>query len=510
VDLEYVLKWMVGLSSLFALALQLNRPRANNRGWVVVLGALLGLLGLGVALRIDGTGYVLGLLWLSFVGLPTFALRRQLELLEQNQSSRAARWARITAWVHPFDGLPERARFVAARSLMDEGEVAQARELLLALTETEELGELARLEAWRLDGQWRQIVEYIEAQPVGQRDLRLAPLYMQALGETGDISNMLAWFGKLPGPLRRYRRLLQQTAAYAGRPELLRELSLHGSNTRLVPLDSYWAAIAEQASGNTAGARPLLEAAAQHPTTARLAVRRIRRPLEPVRPADLSKPARVAMALLESQVRAMRAELPARVARPWLTWALSAVLLIVFAIGRGTTDQTRLIDMGALVLPAELLPDSWRLVSAGFLHLGATHLGMNILALLFLGGVVERLWGKAVFLMCFFAASVGAYWLATLTVEATLAEPKVLLGASAGVFGLVGALSAFEVVASWFGHTPLFNRRLLALAVLVLAQLVFDWFTPIVSSFLHLAGVGFGALMALPFAIRYWHPARAR
>src|SRR5690606_11523549 len=144
-------------------------------------------------------------------------------------------------------------------------------------------------------------------------------------------------------------------------------------------------------------------------TTARLAVRRIRRPLEPVRPADLSKPARVAMALLESQVRAMRAELPARVARPWLTWALSAVLLIVFAIGRGTTDQTRLIDMGALVLPAELLPDSWRLVSAGFLHLGATHLGMNILALLFLGGVVERLWGKAVFLMCFFAASVGAY-----------------------------------------------------------------------------------------------------
>ena len=500
---------MVGLSSLFALALQLKQPTTRKRGWVLVLGGLLALLALGVAFQIEGTGYLLGILWFSFAGLPMFATRRQLELLERNQTSRAAFWARVTAWFHPFDGLPEQARFFAARSLADRGEIDRAREQFLALTRAEQLGELARLEAWRLDGNWTLIIEHIDAQPVGQRDLRLALLYMQALGETGDVSRMLALFSKLPAPLRRERFLLKQTSAYSGRPDLVQDLSVHDTGPARTPLESYWAAIAEQASGNPLGARALLESIEQHPALARQALRRLRRPLEPVRPAELPKSARMALVQLENHVLTVQAERPTRVKKPWVTWALSIVLLIVFAVGRGTTDQNRLIDMGALVLPAELLPGSWRLVSAGFLHLGATHLGMNILALLLLGGALERLWGKAVFLVCFFVASIGAYWLATLTVEATLAEPKVLLGASAGVFGLVGGLSTFEVVASLYGHTPLFNRRLLVLTMLVVAQLVFDWFTPIVSSFLHLAGVGFGALIALPFAVRYWRPVAA-
>jgi rhomboid protease GluP len=81
----------------------------------------------------------------------------------------------------------------------------------------------------------------------------------------------------------------------------------------------------------------------------------------------------------------------------------------------------------------------WRLVTAMFVHFGILHLLMNLYALYDLGSTLERIIGKARFILAYLATGifgglVSQIWhLGTYSVEA---------GASGGVFGIVGVLIA--------------------------------------------------------------------
>ena len=79
----------------------------------------------------------------------------------------------------------------------------------------------------------------------------------------------------------------------------------------------------------------------------------------------------------------------------------------------------------------------WRLITAGFLHGGLLHIGMNMWVLNDLGAEVERTFGTARFLIFYFAGTVCGFLLSTFL----SANPS--LGASAGLFGLIGAMIAF-------------------------------------------------------------------
>ncbi len=79
----------------------------------------------------------------------------------------------------------------------------------------------------------------------------------------------------------------------------------------------------------------------------------------------------------------------------------------------------------------------WRLITAGFLHGGLLHIGMNMWVLNDLGAEVERTFGTARFLVFFFAGTVFGFLLSSYFT----ANPSV--GASAGLFGLIGAMIAF-------------------------------------------------------------------
>lgn len=82
----------------------------------------------------------------------------------------------------------------------------------------------------------------------------------------------------------------------------------------------------------------------------------------------------------------------------------------------------------------------WRLVTAGFLHGGLMHILMNMLGLFYVGVQVEEAYGTARYLVFYFLTTVcgflaSAWW-----------APNVLsIGASAGIFGLLGAMIALGV-----------------------------------------------------------------
>jgi len=82
----------------------------------------------------------------------------------------------------------------------------------------------------------------------------------------------------------------------------------------------------------------------------------------------------------------------------------------------------------------------WRLVTAGFLHGGLTHILMNSWVLFDLGAQVEEVYGTSRMIVFYFLSTVGGFY------ASTLWNPMVpSVGASAGIFGLIGAMIALGV-----------------------------------------------------------------
>jgi rhomboid protease GluP len=81
----------------------------------------------------------------------------------------------------------------------------------------------------------------------------------------------------------------------------------------------------------------------------------------------------------------------------------------------------------------------WRLVTAGFLHGGLLHIGMNSWVLFDLGAQVEDVYGGSRLIVVYFVATVGGFLLSTFW------TPALSVGASAGIMGLIGAMIALGV-----------------------------------------------------------------
>jgi rhomboid protease GluP len=81
----------------------------------------------------------------------------------------------------------------------------------------------------------------------------------------------------------------------------------------------------------------------------------------------------------------------------------------------------------------------WRLVTAGFLHGGLLHIGMNSWVLFDLGAQVEELYGASRLIVIYFLATVSGFLLSTLWTS------SLSVGASAGIMGLIGAMIALGV-----------------------------------------------------------------
>lgn len=82
----------------------------------------------------------------------------------------------------------------------------------------------------------------------------------------------------------------------------------------------------------------------------------------------------------------------------------------------------------------------WRLITAGFLHGGLMHILMNSLALFSVGAAVEASYGTSRYLVIYFISTITGY------LASCWWAPRVLsIGASAGIFGLIGAMIALGI-----------------------------------------------------------------
>ena len=136
----------------------------------------------------------------------------------------------------------------------------------------------------------------------------------------------------------------------------------------------------------------------------------------------------------------------------------------------------------------------WRFVSSMFLHSGITHLIYNLFALLFFGGLLEKLIGSKRFLVLFFISGIGANLVSVWFYPSSL-------GASGAIYGILGALAVLKpMVMVWaFGLIlPMFLA-----AILWIIGGVIGIFVPSNTGHIaHLSGIGVGIILGLILLVR--------
>jgi rhomboid protease GluP len=103
-------------------------------------------------------------------------------------------------------------------------------------------------------------------------------------------------------------------------------------------------------------------------------------------------------------------------------------------------DTITLRRFGSKWNQALLFGQWWRLVTAGFLHGGLLHIGMNMWVLFDLGAQVEEVYGGSRMLVIYFLSTVGGFYLSAIR------SPADSVGASAALMGLMGAMIAYGMV----------------------------------------------------------------
>ncbi len=102
-------------------------------------------------------------------------------------------------------------------------------------------------------------------------------------------------------------------------------------------------------------------------------------------------------------------------------------------------DPRTLYQFGAKYPEAIFLGQWWRLITAGFLHGGLFHILMNSWVLFDLGAQVEEIYGARRLIVMYFLSTVAGF------LASTFWSAGLSIGASAGVFGLIGAMIALGV-----------------------------------------------------------------
>jgi membrane associated rhomboid family serine protease len=146
--------------------------------------------------------------------------------------------------------------------------------------------------------------------------------------------------------------------------------------------------------------------------------------------------------------RAARRALSFRTNEPYVTWTLVALNVVVYLItvaqGAGINSPGgKLFNDWDLYGYAVANGGWWRLITAAFLHANILHIALNMLALVWLGGPVERYIGPLRYVGLYVASGLAG------SAGALVVTPNSpTVGASGAIFGILGALLIIEYQAT--------------------------------------------------------------
>ncbi|MEO0012685.1 MAG: hypothetical protein RLZZ535_1074 [Cyanobacteriota bacterium] len=184
----------------------------------------------------------------------------------------------------------------------------------------------------------------------------------------------------------------------------------------------------------------------------------------------------------------------------YTTYILIGLNLLIYGLEiklGGSENSSVLERLGALIPEKVLAGEWWRLIGANFLHYGLLHLATNMLSLFFAGRLIELSLGAKYYLTIYLVSGIGSMLTFTLLAFRLGLNNVFLVGASAAIMGLIGAILAI-FLQIWLKrrHSVTAKRRLQQIILIVIVQFIFDHLIPQVSFHAHLFGFIIGFLIS--------------
>jgi rhomboid protease GluP len=184
----------------------------------------------------------------------------------------------------------------------------------------------------------------------------------------------------------------------------------------------------------------------------------------------------------------------------YTTYVLITLNLLVYALEiklGGSKNSVTLERLGALIPEKVWAGEWWRLIGANFLHYGSFHLATNMLSLFFIGRLIELSLGAKYYLTIYLFSGIGSMLTFSLLAYQLGLNNVFLVGASAAIMGLIGAILAISLQI-WLRrrHSVTAKRRLQQIILIVIIQFIFDNIIPQVSFHSHLFGFIIGFLIS--------------
>lgn len=178
-----------------------------------------------------------------------------------------------------------------------------------------------------------------------------------------------------------------------------------------------------------------------------------------------------------------------------MTIGLIVIMVLVYGamtLVGGSTNVNVLITFGAKLNALIQQGEWWRLVTPMFLHIGFTHILMNMITLYFVGMQIEAAFGHTRFLVLFLVAGVGG------NVASFCFSNSLSAGASTAIFGLFGA---FMMLGESFWQNPVIRQLTQTFLAFVVMNILFDLFAPGIDLAGHLGGLAAGFLVAYSLGV---------
>jgi rhomboid protease GluP len=502
-DMDYnnILLWLAFAYSLFSLIQLLRFKGKGNMIWIIKNSAVLGISLTLLKVWPEMAGYLGGLFWSIFIFLPLLGFRL-INKLRMRQLYSLARFSCLFLWLfHPDQGLILNSILLKARLLAKQGKREEAVSYLKSFQSKSEIFYLlCTVNVFQIEQRWEELVKWLKGIPVSST---LFSYYCLALGETGLIQELVqvpvvfySMFEKLNYLVKNTIRLY--IFAFSGDKTEV-EYLLNGSlSDYSKEQKKYWTAIALQAGGEKAEAEELLAGLgkSKDEVLKKAAARRLALPADLCRPNLSPEAAGLVTGSKEEFHKEEEYSFLKKIKRKkaFVTLALVAINIIVFVFEillGGSTNETTLYKMGALYTMGFTISDCWRIISAQFLHYGVLHLVMNMAGLYILGPYIESFVGHVRYALIYFISGIGA--LGCFLLIATLNQTyDFLVGASAGIMGIVGALLAILLKGVLAYRTKQVKNQLFILSFFIGLQILFDLSTPEVSFWGHFCGLIIG------------------
>jgi rhomboid protease GluP len=500
----------------FSCVLLLLRSSRLPRGWVIVSAVILLVLVGAYYFAPAWAGFISGGLWALLILVPIVGFAQVNRLVAQERFSQARRLAMGLRWLHPADGLFDYPQLLHGLELGHQGRLEEAIQIFDRYgAATTLMGRTAIALLYRISARWDELLIWVEHnfQQKVLNEPTLAAYYLRALGETGNLEQLIQELERFEQ--RSPRRsdpftlnLVRMFAlAFGGQPKQVQQvfdeaLASQPPNTR-----EFWLATAELAAGNESEARNrLLALSDRSDAVLRNAIvwRLSHPPAVPEQAlSQISKQilSRLATDIQQESKYGGTAFLKSKA---YATYTLIAANIAVFTVEiwqGGSEDLQTLYQLGALVPAVVFAGEWWRLLTATFLHYGIAHLLMNMVGLYFLGTIAEDSLGTRKFLLTYFFSGVGSMLVVSLIAIRLGSSDQIVVGASGAIMGLLGAIGAILLQGWYREKARIAAKRLRTVLFIIGLQIVFDLATPQVSFMGHISGLGLGFLIGSVLAI---------